>query len=152
MHAIERRAEVLGESLVGSVERLLNVGSDKGKDDERSDKELQRLVQRFGNREHLLGVVIYDRNSALVAITPELAKTLTVSPTVVTPAIKQGREESSFARLGGLPVHILALPLHRQDEVSGSLVVAHDVSYIRSSEPPPSGARHSFACWLRFSS
>jgi hypothetical protein len=58
MHAIERRAEVLGESLVGNVERLLNVGSDKGKDDERSDKELQRLVQRFGNREHLLGVVI----------------------------------------------------------------------------------------------
>src|SRR6202171_901613 len=68
---LERRAEVLGESLVGNVERLLNSASDRG-----SEKDLQRLVQRFGNREHLLGVVVYDRNGALKAITPELGKTL----------------------------------------------------------------------------
>ncbi len=120
---LERRAEMLGESLVGNVERLLNTGS---------DKELQRLVQRFGNREHLLGVAVYDRNGALVAITPELAKTVTVSPPSITQAIAQGREESSFTRLGSAPVHILALPLRRQDEVLGGLAVVHDVSYIRA--------------------
>jgi trehalose 6-phosphate synthase len=46
-------------------------------------------------------------------------------------AVSQDKEESSFARLDNLPVHILALPIHRQNEVFGSLAVVHDVSYIR---------------------
>jgi trehalose 6-phosphate synthase len=120
---MERRAEMLGESLVGNVERSWNTGS---------RKELQQLVQRFGNREHLLGVAIYDRQGAVVAMTPELAKTLTVSPPAVTQAITQGHEESSFARLGSVPVHILALPIRGQDGVAGGLTVVHDVSYIRA--------------------
>src|ERR1019366_7676745 len=96
------------------------------------NKELKRLVQRFGNREHLLGVAIYDRQGALVAVTPELEKTLSVSPPSVTQAITQGHEESSFVKLGSTPVHILALPIRRQDEVLGGLAVVHDVSYIRA--------------------
>src|SRR6202790_2532141 len=125
---VERRAEMLGESLVGNVERSSwNAGSGKV-----PNAELQRLVQRFGNREHMLGVVIYDRQGALVAATPELAKTLTTTPPPVTQAITQGYGESSFVRLGGVPIHILALPIRRQDEVLGGLAVVHDVSYIRA--------------------
>ena len=120
---LERRAEMLGESLVGNVERSWNTDS---------DKELQQLVLRFGNREHLLGVVIYDRQGSVVAITPELANTLTMRPPLIAQAIAQGREESSFVRLGSLAVHILALPIRRQDEVLGGLAVVHDVSYIRA--------------------
>ena len=124
---VERRAEMLGESLVGNVERSSwNTGSGKV-----PNTELQRLVQRFGNREHMLGVVIYDRQGTLVAATPELAKTLTLTPSPVTQAITQGYGESSFLRLGGVPIHILALPIRREDEVLGGLAVVHDVSYIR---------------------
>ncbi len=148
---LEHRAEMLAESLAGNVERSWNTGVDVDKD--RSDKELQRLVQRFGNREHVMGVVIYDQQGALVAATPELAKTLTVSPPLVTDAIKQNQQASSFLRLAGVPVHILALPIRRPrsgamgvspvqpggdvrlstpDEVVGGLAVVHDVSYIRA--------------------
>ncbi len=128
---LERRAEMLGESLVGNVERAWNTGSDIGPN-KVPNNELRRLVQQFGNREHLLGVAIYDRQGALVAVTPELEKTLAVSPPSVTQAITQGHEESSFVRLGSTPVHILALPIRRQDEVLGGLAVVHDVSYIRA--------------------
>ena len=38
------------------------------------NNELQSLVQRFGNREHLLGVVIYERQGTLVAMTPGLER------------------------------------------------------------------------------
>jgi len=65
---LERSAEMLGESLVGNVERLWN-GDPEIAPNNVAHKELQRLVQRFGNREHLLGVVIYDRRGALVATT-----------------------------------------------------------------------------------
>jgi len=124
---VERRAEMLGESLVGNVERSWNTSSGRV-----PNNELQRLVQRFGNREHMLGVVIYDRQGALVAATPDLAKTLTITPAPVTEAITQGHGESSFLRLGRVPIHILALPIRRQDEVLGGLAVVHDVSYIRA--------------------
>ena len=148
---LERRAELFGESLAGNVERAWNAESNKaglGKPapertaDKVPSNELQQLVQRFGNREHMLGVAIYDRQGQQIAATPELAKMLIASPAPVIQAIKQAREESSFARLGRVPVHILALPIRRQgrnendqneneNEVLGGLVVVHDVSYIR---------------------
>ena len=62
----------------------------------------------------MLGVAIYDRQGQQIAATPELAKMLIASPAPVIQAIKQGREESSFVRLGRVPVHILALPIRRQ--------------------------------------
>jgi trehalose-6-phosphate synthase len=124
---LERRAEMLGESLVGNVERSWNTVPG-----EVQNNELQQLVQRFGNREHLRGVVVYDREGAVIAITPELAQTLTVSPAAVTQAIAQDHAENTFARLGSEPVHILALPIHREHEVLGGLAVVHDASYIRA--------------------
>jgi len=151
---LEHRAEMLGESLAGNVERSWNTGSEMVPNNV-PNNELQRLVQRFGNREHLMGVVIYDRQGALVATTPELSKTLTVGPPLVTEAITQNHEASSFLRLGNVPVHVLALPIRRPrsratgvspvepggdarlstsnpDEVLGGLAVVHDVSYIRA--------------------
>ena len=97
-----------------------------------ANDELQRLVQRFGNRESVMGVVIYDRQGALVAMTPELAKTLNGSPEPLTQAISGNREESSFTKVGGTSVHILALPIRRENEVLGGLAVVHDASYIRA--------------------
>ena len=120
---LQRRAEMLGESLAGNVEKSWESGSDRG---------LQRLVQRFGNREHLLGVAIYDRDNKLVAITPELGKKLVAAPHEIAQAIEEGRETYSFARLGQDSVYILALPLRRQDQIAGGLAVVHDAGYIRA--------------------
>jgi len=85
---LERRAEVLGESLAGNVEKTWGTGSNQA---------LQRLVQRFGNREHLIGVAVYDRQAEVVAMTPELGKTLTSSPQALTQAIRDDHNESTFA-------------------------------------------------------
>jgi trehalose-6-phosphate synthase len=120
---LQRRSEVLGESLVGNVEKAWGAGSNQA---------LQRLVQRFGNREHLIGVAVYDRQAQVVAMTPELAKTLTTSPQVLTQAIHEDHDESSFVKLGTTSVLILALPLHHQDELVGGLAIVHDASYIHA--------------------
>ncbi len=138
---LEHRAELFGESLASNVERAWNADSNNADLDRIPNRipsnapsnQLQQLVQRFGNREHMLGVAIYDRQGAVVAMTPELSRTLTVSPPAVTQAIAQGHEQSSFVRLGNMQVHILALPIRRQneDEVLGGLAVVNDASYIR---------------------
>ncbi|MGA8525171.1 MAG: trehalose-6-phosphate synthase, partial [Candidatus Sulfotelmatobacter sp.] len=120
---LERRAEVIGESVAGNVEKSWENGSERG---------LQRLVQRFGSREHLLGIAVYDHKGKLVAITSELGEVLTAAPPNVAQVIAQDSEEGFFGRLGNNAVHILAVPLHREDETVGALLVVHDVSYIRA--------------------
>jgi alpha,alpha-trehalose-phosphate synthase [UDP-forming] len=120
---LERRAEVLGESLAGNVERALGAGSNQA---------LQRLVQRFGNREHLIGVAVYDRQGQVVAMTPELGKILTASPPALTQAIQKDDPQSSFVKLGQIPVLIFAVPLHHQDVLVGGLAIVHDASYIHA--------------------
>ena len=144
---VERRDEILGESLADNVGQLWNLDSkppaenvpkrvpnrvpNKSTSNPTNTELLQQLALRFGNREHLLGVVIYDRQGAVVTMTPELAKTINATPLPVTHVAIRGREESAFIRLGSVPVHVLELPIRRQDEVLGSLAVVHDVSYIR---------------------
>src|SRR5580658_9974331 len=149
---VERRDEVLAESLASNVAALWNPATDTvrstslapvtSKEPPRASKRLQeegpnkvslqQLVQRFGNREHLLGVAVYDRQGGVVAITPGLADAISPSPPGITRAVAQERQESSFVKLGRVPVHILSLPLRHQNqgEVLGSLALVHDVSYI----------------------
>src|ERR1035438_10865163 len=88
---LERRAGVLGQSLAGSVERDLE------KD---SPQDLQHIVQHLGNREHLLGLAIYGRQGDLLAVTPELASTLAIVPSVVSQALRENREAGGFQQIG----------------------------------------------------
>ena len=120
---LERRAEVLGESLAGNVETGLE------KD---SLQDLQRIVEHYGNREHLSGLAIYGRQGDLLAVTPELKSTLATVPPVMSEALRENHGAGAFQRLGGASLHIYALPLHQHDEVIGGLAIVHDAGYIRA--------------------
>ena len=120
---LERRAEVLGESLAGNVERDL---------EKASAQDLQRIVEHFGNRAHLLGLAIYGRQGDLLAVTPELASTLPQVPSVMSQALRENHGASAFQRVGEASLHIYALPLHQHDEVIGGLAIVHDAGYIRA--------------------
>ena len=119
---LERRAEVLGESLSSNVERSLEQGS---------PRELQRLVERFGNREHLAGVAVYDDAGNRIAVTPALKEFLSTEPPPVLQAIRENRGEGEFTRSDTASIHIYALPLHGpQDDVVGGLAIVQDTGYI----------------------
>jgi trehalose-6-phosphate synthase len=120
---LARRAELLGESIATNVEKSWETTPPRG---------LQRLVQHYGNREHLLGIAVYDRQGKEVAITPELEQVVTAAPGDVTKAIAENRNESSFVRLGDKRVNIFALPLLHQDETVGALALVHDAGYIHA--------------------
>jgi trehalose-6-phosphate synthase len=119
---LERQAEVLGESIAGNVEKSWDSGP----------KGLQRLVQRYAKREHLVGVAVYDRDGKPVAITTDISALVPAEPSQVGKAIFQNRSESAFVRLGDDRVHILALPLHHQDDIVGGLALVHDAGYIHA--------------------
>ena len=120
---LEHRAALLAESLAGNAERIWSLGS---------ERDLQRLVERFGNREHLLGIAIYNNDGGLIAITPDLQSALISIPQAVGKAMHDGQEGSEFFRLGARSAYILVSPLHENDRVIGCLAVVEDASFIRA--------------------
>ena len=120
---LERRAEVLGESLVGNVEPQLDKGS---------LRELKRVVERFSNRAHLAGVAVYNTKLEPIAESSGLTQGLHPESVAVPEAIVQNKKQSQFVHRASGSVHIYALPLHQQDQVVGELVIVHDASYINA--------------------
>jgi trehalose 6-phosphate synthase len=119
---LQRRASILGESLGETIEPLLEKG--------RSER-LQQIVEKFGNRERLAGVAIYDVKDKLIAATPSLSSYLSVTPTFVNNAMNSDKEGGHFFNLGEKEMYLYALPLHREGNVAGALVIIHDPSFIQ---------------------
>ncbi len=127
---LSRRAEILGEALQESVEPLL---------DRAPDKNLQRLVDRFSEREHLKGVAVYDATGKILAITPGIAPVFQSWPPIVKLSAEKNQDQDQFftekradqtGKEEYLALHILACPLHRNDQLAGELALFHDTSYI----------------------
>ncbi len=118
---LERRAEVLGESLVGNVEPYL---------DGKSLKQLQKIVGRFSNREHLVGVAILNAGLEPIAQSAGLPQQIKIKSLALPEAIADNKKQGHFIRRDGRLQNIYALPLHRNDEIVGELVIVHDADYI----------------------
>jgi trehalose-6-phosphate synthase len=120
-HDLDRRASLLAESLEEAVVPLLETSQ---------QEELLRLVERFGNREHLAGVVVYDREGKIVAITNALSQRLKARPDVVFQVINGGLDRGQYLKLGNDNIYLYALPLHHEGGIIGALAIFHEVGYI----------------------
>jgi len=113
---LQKRAEVLAESLEQNIEQLRAEG-----------RGLEATVQRFGNREHLLGIAVYRDAELPVAITPSLMARVFTRPWLVVDSLRKNKPEGQFLRLQGVPVHLFSMPLRSG---TGALLVVSDASYI----------------------
>ena len=118
---LDRRASLLAESLEEAVVPLLATGQ---------QDELRRLVERFGNREHLAGVAVYDREGEALALTTALSMQLRARPPVVLQVIHGGLERGKYLRLGNSDTYLYALPLHHDGQIVGALAIFHEAAYI----------------------
>jgi hypothetical protein len=119
---LQRRTSLLGETLKETIEPLLGKGP---------PERLQKIVEKFGNRERLAGVAVYDVKDRLIAATPSLASHLSATPKFVTNAMNSDLEGGHFSNLGGRKMYLYALPLHREEGVAGALVIIQNPSYIQ---------------------
>src|SRR5882724_5599390 len=120
---LERRSEILAESLQETVEPVVQKGS---------TSQLRRLVERFGNREHLPGVAIYDANSKVMAVSSKLDTDAETPPAEVAKSVEANRPVGAYEKVGGSTMYVYALPLHRDSQVAGVLVLFHDATFIES--------------------
>jgi trehalose-6-phosphate synthase len=119
---LSRRAEILGESLQESVEPQF--------DRPLPDKSLQRLVDRFGQREHLKGVAVYNANGVALAVTSGLASLFQLRPAAAAHAAERDAGYGEFLRVNDTPIHVYGLPLHHNGQLIGTLALVHDATYI----------------------
>src|SRR5260370_36778243 len=115
---LESKAEALGQSLAASAESSLQAGD---------TARLEQMVQRFTNRDHLLGIGIYGRDRTPLVETPDLSPLLSGAPKLMTDALIGNRTVSEFVRLGLKRTHMLVAPIHTADNtVIGEIVIIHD--------------------------
>ena len=120
---LARRAEVLTESLQETVEPGLQRGS---------TVQLQRIVDRFGDREHLAGIAVYDQSGQVLAASAKLAHSADIPPNIFSEAKSTNEGTGAFANLSGATMYEYASPLHRGADFSGAVVTFHDASYIEA--------------------
>lgn len=118
---LSKHAEAVGEGLEQSAEALLRANA---------QAELQRVVERFRNKEHLVGVAIYGLDGTAIAATSSLGGQFIHGPEFVTQATEDDSERGIFLRLASTPMHLYVVPLHDDYRVIGALLVVHDATYI----------------------
>lgn len=122
INELNSRAEILSESIQEIVAPALAAGN---------KKNLEKTVQKFGNRKRLIGIIISDTNDHPLAYTPRLSA-------AIQPLMNSIPDLSTLANpaIFVLPVngrirHVYAAPIVSHDLVLGSLILVHDASFIR---------------------
>ena len=119
---LSRNAETQGLRLQDGVEPQF--------DKPLPDKNLQRFVERFAQREHLKGVAVYDAKGIAVALTPGLASLFQLRPAAAAHAAERDAGYGEFLSVNDTPMHVYALPVHREGQLVGTVAVVHDTAYI----------------------
>ncbi|HXV18562.1 MAG TPA: hypothetical protein VD883_00615, partial [Candidatus Omnitrophota bacterium] len=122
---LERRANVIADSLKESIEPILSKGD---------EDSLRRIVNKFSNRERLLGVAVYDIQGNFLAASEGLEIVLRESPKILNQSIQEVERLNSqygeFIKLSDKPAHAYSIPLLTEDKTTHILILFHDRTYI----------------------
>jgi alpha,alpha-trehalose-phosphate synthase [UDP-forming] len=124
---LDRRAQVLAQSLQELVEPALQKANQRG-----STEGLRRIVERFGNRERLAGIVIYDKQEKPMVMTADLTRRFGSAIPPLNPVVLNGEEWKQFSEVDQTSLHVYAVPIETAGEIVGALAVFHDAQYINS--------------------
>src|SRR5450432_634257 len=126
-----QRKSLLGELSLNAVSLAVNLQENiESLPDRNLDKNLQRLVDRIGQRERLKGIVVYDLDGKLLAATSGLSPALRARPSVAMRAAQTSTGYGEFTKIDKAPVHLYALPYERDGVPGGTLMLVHDTSFI----------------------
>src|SRR5581483_8172291 len=127
---LSRQAHNLAEAQAKTIEPLLM---------RRAYSELQALVDRIKDGHRLVGMAVYDSAGLPVAITSGLLVQLNGMPPAAGVEAENEPDRtvtedtgtrSEFVQLGGILMHVTALPLRTSSALLGTLAVFHDAAFI----------------------
>jgi len=119
---LERRSIILAESLQESIAPLIQSNA-LGK--------LNRIVERFGNRERLKGIAVFDTQGIALTLTAHLKPQITQPFPQAVNSVAENRSIGSFMNVGEQKMYIYTIPIYGDDgSIAGALTTFNDISYI----------------------
>lgn len=120
---IQYRSSLLADGLKDSVEpNFIN----------KSDPYLQKLVQRYANRQRIAGLAVVDNTGKIVAVSSSLPKEMSQPDQIATNVMDADKADGDFVTFNGKKLYVYAQPLHDKKSVVGALLVVQNAGYIDS--------------------
>ncbi|MEK7574939.1 MAG: trehalose-6-phosphate synthase [Patescibacteria group bacterium] len=118
---LEYRTRLLAEGLKESIEPNY-VGN--------STVALQKIVEKFANRERLVGLAIYDTKGSVVASSAGVSGDILDKNPLVGTAMDSNKPASDFIQHDEKSLYVFVDPLHQDDRVVGAFLVVQNAGYI----------------------
>lgn len=119
---LERRSIILAESLQESIAPLIQTNA---------AVKLNRIVERFGNRERLKGIAVFDKQGMALTLTAHLKPHIVQPLPQAVNSVAEDRPIGSFMTIGAHKMYIYTIPMYGDDgSVAGALTTFNDISYI----------------------
>jgi len=119
---LQRRSTVLAESLEESIAPLMASNA---------VARLNRIVEKFGNRERLKGIAVFDRNGGVLTVTRNLRSAIILPFPQAVFAVMENRSIGRFATIDGQRTYVFTLPVDGEEGgIVGALAVFYDTSHI----------------------
>jgi trehalose 6-phosphate synthase len=123
---LDRRAAILSESLKENIELVSSNRFEAS--------ILSRIVDKFSNRERLLGIAVFDPEGEPIAVSTALDKKWDLASGRVADfsveAASKALVEGEFLRVNGELIHIYASPVNFKEDPSYTLALFHQASFI----------------------
>ncbi len=120
---LQRRAELLAESLQEIVEPAVA---------KHSHEQLRHIVDRFGNRQQLEGLIVYDGEGVILAESPSILSHFTPPALPMEKVKADAAGVSETIHVDGRETEAYYLPLLSDTGMNGVLALFYDASYIEA--------------------
>src|SRR3989338_8379218 len=125
---LEQRASLLADSLKESVEPYYANFTQSS-----FQASLQKVVNKFANRERLAGIALYDNKGTLLATSSGLPKTIIENIKIVADAMDSNTSKNDFFDADGENRYVHVDPLHNDESIVGALMVVQNAGYIKTT-------------------
>jgi trehalose 6-phosphate synthase len=118
---VERRVGVLAESLADKLEPVVSDGA---------PALIQRVVQRFGQGQRSISVLVYDGEGEVIAQTSDVVGKPASASKVFLKAIAADAGSGEFVTTDNSSQYLYGMPLHREQSIIGGIVLMQDTGTI----------------------
>src|SRR3989344_1875492 len=122
---LEQRASLLSDSLKESVEPYYFNNTQPS-----FYVSIQKIVEKFANRERLAGIALYDNKGTLIASSAGLPRTIIDNSKIVADVMDSDNKKSDFFDADGEKRYVRIDPLHNGDSIVGALMIVQNAGYI----------------------
>lgn len=118
---LEQRSVLLADNLKETIQlNFIN----------KSNDQLQKLVNRFESQKRLSGMAIYDNKGNTIATSSSLIIEVSKTKKIVEAAMDTDEATGNFVELNNEKIYLLATPLHDAESIVGALLIAQNTDFI----------------------